>query len=139
MTSRAYAALFVVAVTAAVLITFVGGRRPRARIEPTAAAPAGPPVAVRAEVREGAIVPERTTVPLGSHVTVHARNAGAARHTLVLAGYDDRVAPAQIGPRDSVTFAFVADRPGEDFVWLIDTRPAGVFAVAGSHLVEGHR
>ena len=33
----------------------------------------------------------------------------------------------------------IAERDWRNFAWTIDGRPAGRFAVQGSHLVEGHR
>ncbi len=138
MSVRAYIVLFGVAIAAALVLTVVG-RRPRAPIAERVEAPAGPSVSVRIAVRAHGVLPPRTRVPLGARVTLHARNADAVARTLALSGYDDRVSRTTIAGQDSVTLTFVADRPGDDFAWLVDAEPAGVFAVAGSHLVEGHR
>ena len=33
----------------------------------------------------------------------------------------------------------LADRPGDDFAWIVDGAAVGRLVVQGSHLVEGHR
>jgi hypothetical protein len=58
---------------------------------------------------------------------------------LALAGYEDRLAIPALSPGATWSGEFIADRPGEDFAWLLDGVPAGRLAVTGSHLVEGHR
>jgi hypothetical protein len=59
--------------------------------------------------------------------------------TLRLAGYQDRVSLDSLAAGETRVVEFLADRPGEDFTWLIDGRPSGWFLVTGSHLVGGHR
>ena len=51
----------------------------------------------------------------------------------------NRPAAAPLAPGAGWTGEFLADRPGEDFAWLLDGEPAGRLTVTGSHLVEGHR
>jgi hypothetical protein len=64
---------------------------------------------------------------------------GAATARLTLAGYEDRLDIPALAPGAGWTGQFLADRPGEDFAWLLDGQPAGRLTVTGSHLVEGHR
>lgn len=110
--------------------------------------PAAPPVAeavvrpdrhVSVVIQGASLEPARTTVPKGARVTVTVGNRDRVPRTVGLLGYEDRVAPASVAPGSSATLRFSADRPGSDFAWLVDGHPAGVFAVSGSHLVEGHR
>jgi hypothetical protein len=136
--ARAYVMLFVIALAGAAVLLAVG-RRPHERGPARASAPAAPLEDVRVTLHARGTTPDRLTVRLGARVTAHARNADGGAHTLSLAGYDDRVGVVTIAPRDSATLVFLADRPGEDFAWLVDGQPAGVLVVAGSHLVEGHR
>jgi hypothetical protein len=58
---------------------------------------------------------------------------------LALAGYEDRLDIPPLDPGTVWHGEFHAERPGEDFPWLLDGRPAGRLTVAGAHLVEGHR
>lgn len=103
--------------------------------------PAPAPAPARAEVTleidsASRLAPERSVVPLGADVTLHVRNQSARARLLALAGY-----PVSLGipARGDAAVEFRADRPGDDFAWLLDGTPAGKLAVAGSHLVEGHR
>jgi hypothetical protein len=111
-------------------------RAPRATAAPVAAAPAHD---LALELRDGAIVPDPVAVPKGARVRLTVRNAGRAPVRLALAGYEDRVAVDALAADSTWSVAFTADRPGEDFPWMADGRPAGRFQVTGSHLVEGHR
>jgi hypothetical protein len=58
---------------------------------------------------------------------------------LTLSGYEDQVPIPPLLPDGRWTGAFLADRPGEDFAWVLDGIPTGRFAVTGSHLMDGHR
>jgi hypothetical protein len=138
MSGRAYVALFLIALAGAAGLLALG-RRPHARATAHVSAPVAPLLTVRLTVGARGTTPDRVTVRLGSRVEAHLRNVDAAPHTLSLAGYEDRTGAVTIAPRDSATLAFLADRPGEDFAWLVDGQPAGLLVVAGSHLVEGHR
>jgi hypothetical protein len=66
-------------------------------------------------------------------------NAGTAAATIALPGYEDRLTVPRLEPGAQWSGGFLADRPGDDFAWVVNERPAGRFLVAGSHLVEGHR
>jgi hypothetical protein len=64
-------------------------------------------------------------------------NRGSKVRTLSLASYEEHVHLA-VPPGKLASVAFRADHPGSDFAWLVDGEPAGMLAVSGSHLVEGH-
>jgi hypothetical protein len=100
--------------------------------------PARPRVAVGLTVEHGVVSPEVSMVRKGFrvHLTVLNRDRGAIRFALT--GYEERVTAAQIAPDSTWSMAFVADRPGDEFEWQVDGRPAGRFIVLGSHLEEGH-
>jgi cupredoxin-like protein len=91
------------------------------------------------EIAGGRVAPERVEVPKGASVTVEIINRDPAARHLALLGYEGAVSPAALPPGGAATIRFDADRPGSDFAWLVDGKPAGTFAVLGSHLVEGHR
>ena len=83
--------------------------------------------------------PAHGPVPAGRQVRLVVRNAGGDTADLRLAGYEDRVRVPAIAPGETRQVSFLADRPGDDFTWLVDARPCGRLSVTGSHLVEGHR
>jgi hypothetical protein len=58
---------------------------------------------------------------------------------VALAGYEELLPPRRIAPGETWSAEFVSSRPGDDFAWLVDGRPAGRLRVTGSHLEEGHR
>ena len=80
---------------------------------------------------------QRRLIKAGFEVTL--ANEGGRFLTVTLAGYEDRVPPAPLGPGATRTVTFLADRPGEAFAFLVDGEPSGRLAVTGSHLPEGHR
>ena len=126
-----------VAIGAVALALFASAPKPTPRLTPvTAAAPAE---SLGIEIVSGAVRPERTAVAKGSAITLAVRNRDDVPRRLSLAGYEDRLPSDAIPARETRIRQFTADRPGEDFVWLVDGAPAGIFAVAGSHLEEGHR
>jgi hypothetical protein len=71
-------------------------------------------------------------------VTVTVENRGPGTRTIALAGYEEQVHLA-VPPGGTARVTFRADRPGDDFAWLVDGEPAGTLAVSGSHLIEGHQ
>jgi len=75
----------------------------------------------------------------GAGISIVGWNRDAVTVTLSLAGYEDRLAPRALARGARWDTTFIADRPGEDFAWLLDGKPAGQLTVTGSHLVEGHR
>ena len=126
-----------VAIGAVALALFA--RAPRHAPRPIPTTPPAPAESLNLEIVGGAVRPERTAVAKGSAVTLAVRNRDDIPRRLSLAGYEDRLPSDAIPARDARVVQFTADRPGEDFVWLVDGAPAGIFAVAGSHLEEGHR
>ncbi len=134
---RAYGAL--VAVTLALALAIVSlARLPRRDAAPVPATPASPVVALALDLAGGSVVPAVSAVPKDHRVRLEVRNRGRTPARLALAGYEDRVS-ATIAAGETLRVEFLADRPGEDFPWLLDGSPAGRLSVTGSHLVEGHR
>jgi hypothetical protein len=134
---RPYVLLLAAALAAGVLLGLVARRPGRG---PIASLPApAPQIELELVVDDGGLRPGAVSVPQGRSVDLRVRNASARAIRLTLAGYEDRVRLPSLGPGQSERTAFLADRPGEDFAWLVDGRPAGRFHVSGSHLVEGHR
>jgi hypothetical protein len=135
-----YLGLAIAVVVLAATLTLLG--RPR-RAEPPATAAAPTPVAVlELAIEGGRVAPAMASVPKDARVRLHVdvrAGRGARDVRLSLAGYEDRLAIPELAPGSSWTGEFFADRPGEDFAWLIDGVPAGRLAVTGSHLIEGHR
>jgi hypothetical protein len=72
-------------------------------------------------------------------VTLSIVNHGTRAVGIELSGYGDRVHVTGLAPGATWEGEFLADRPGDDFAWLLDGRPAGRLEIRGSHLVEGHR
>jgi hypothetical protein len=134
---HAYVALFAVVLVAAIGLT-LAGRRGSVAPRPEAVEAARPVTNVNVVIENGSVTPARTTVQKGHdvHLRIESREARDVR--VELSGYTDRVS---VGLAAGAVWegAFPADRPGEDFVWLIDGTPSGRFDVSGSHLVEGHR
>ena len=46
---------------------------------------------------------------------------------------------AEVPGKASARAEFTADRPGDDFAWIVNGIPAARLTVSGSHLIEGHR
>ncbi|HET7498703.1 MAG TPA: cupredoxin domain-containing protein [Candidatus Eisenbacteria bacterium] len=136
---KRYGLLALVVLAGAALI--LAAARPRS----AAVAPRAVPANARAErtlslvVQGGAVLPARIEVPKGAAVLVRVENRDPSAHQFSLLGYESAVSPAALSPGGAATVRFTADRPGSDFAWLLDGKPAGVFLVQGSHLVEGHR
>lgn len=88
-------------------------------------------------VTPGHVTPTEYAVPVGTRVRLAVLGAGRDTVQFALMGYEDHVALA-LPPGATRTLEFDADRPGEDFAWLVNGTPAGRFRVTGSHLVTGH-
>ena len=114
-------------------------RAPKPTPKPVPATAPAPAESLRLEIAGGAVLPERTAVAKGTAITLAVRNRDDVPRRLSLAGYEDRLPSDAIPAREARVLRFTADRPGEDFVWLVDGAPSGVFTVAGPHLEEGHR
>jgi hypothetical protein len=90
------------------------------------------------EVADGVVSPANASVPKDHRVSLEIVNHGAHAASVRLAGYQDRVG-VDLAPGATTRIEFLADRPGEDFPWLVDGRPTGRFVVAGAHLAERRR
>lgn len=115
------------------------GQAPQRERSRVAERPEAPVISISLEIRDGSVAPPSIEVPKDWRVRLEVRNRGHAPARFGLAGYEDRLRPDKIAPGASWSAEFLADRPGEDFAWLIDGEPAGRLGVTGSHLVEGHR
>jgi hypothetical protein len=135
---RRYLALFALVVVLAAALTALGRPRPR---EVPGAEPAieAPVIDLRLEILGGQMTPAVAAVAKGSRVRLHVDHRGERPARLTLAGYQDRLAIPVLAPGAVWTGEFLADRPGEDFAWLLDGEPVGRLTVTGSHLVDGHR
>jgi hypothetical protein len=97
-----------------------------------------PIVSVRLEIRGGTIAPAFVRVPKGARIALVVANEDRREARISLPGYEDRLAPISVAPGSTWSGSFVADRPGDDFAWMLDDRPAAKLEVEGSHLVDGH-
>ncbi len=135
--SRRYLALAAGVAVIALALAFVG--RPRPASAPPHAAPAPVVAEVTVTIADGLVTTRPAAVPVGRLVRLRVEHRGGDGTRLALAGYQDRLAIPPLSPGGDWSGEFLADRPGDDLPWLLDDRPAGRFAVTGSHLVEGHR
>ncbi len=134
--TRRYGILFVVMVGIA-LVAIAVSRLPRASRSVANAVEAAEPLAL--DVFQDRVVTTPAVIPVGSRVELTVVNHTMATARVELAGYEDRVSHPGLGPDSTWTTAFVADRPGEQFAWIVNGEPRGRLDVTGSHLVEGHR
>ena len=103
------------------------------------AAPAIPVATLRLAIEGGAITPESGAVPKDHQVRLSIENRDSDTVRVTLAGYQDLLPPGRVAPGETWSAVFLSTRPGDDFAWLIEDRPAGRLRVTGSHLEEGHR
>ncbi len=134
---RPYLLLAAAVVVLAFVLTALG--RPRRAEAPRPARTAAPVVELTITIKAETVSPAVTSVPKGHRVRLRVEHRGATTARLALAGYEDRLDIPPLAPGTVWTAEFLADRPGEDFAWLLDGQPAGRLTVTGSHLVEGHR
>lgn len=132
-----YSLLLLGVIAAAVLVTLLQ-RLPDHPTVQRMSAPTPVRAAVTVVIRDGVVGPGLATVPKGDEVALRVENHEPHDVRLELAGYEDAVS-VRIAAGTAWNTSFIADRPGDDFAWLLDGEPAGRFAVSGSHLVEGHR
>ena len=136
--NRSYLWLFVAVIALALVLTALG--RPRAHApERLPTAPLPPRIELAIGVSDRLVSPAITAVPRGSQVRLRVDYRGTRPGHLALSGYEDRLRIPELSPGTVWRGEFLADRPGEDFAWLLDGEPAGRLSVTGSHLVEGHR
>jgi len=132
-----YLGLFVLFLMIAVVLPAIRrASRPAAPAPP--ASSTAPVVTIRIEIADGVVSPANASVPKDHRVSLELVNQGAHATSVRLAGYEDRVA-TELAPGATARIEFLADRPGEDFPWLVDGRPTGRFVVAGAHLEERRR
>lgn len=136
--SRRYLALFAGVVALAALLAALGRPRP-APPERNTERPAAPVVDLAIGVLDGHVRPAMSAVPKGSRVRLRVDFRDPEPARLSLAGYEDLLSIPPLAPGTVWTGEFTAERPGDDFAWLLDGEPRGRLAVTGSHLVEGHR
>jgi len=134
---KRYGMLLAISVVITIALTAIV-KRPRA-LAPRPIAAAIPEFTLRLTLQPGAVMPHRSVVPKDHRVRLIVLNRGHQSLTLTLAGYEDRLGSRAIAAASLWDTSFVADRPGEDFAWLLNGEPAGQLSVTGSHLVEGHR
>lgn len=92
------------------------------------------------ELIEAGMVPYRLQVPKDSEVHLVVRCApNAIDGVLTLTGYEDQVGRVDVGPGVSRELVFVADRPGDDFAFVLGDRVLGRLHVTGSHMEADHR
>ena len=135
---RRYAWIFLVALVGAGVVSVLL-RVPRAAEVPRETTAPVDTVRVTIEVEADRIVVSHRAVDTGQAVALEVTNRAAVSQRLRLSGYEDRVDSGDLAPGATWRGAFLADRPGEDFAWLVAGRPVGRLDVRGSHLVEGHR
>jgi hypothetical protein len=136
--SRAYRNLAIAVMLAALLVAVLARHPQRVTTQPSRTAIAQS-VQIALQIRHGAVTPDPTHVPKGRLVELTIVNHEPGPVRLTLAGYEDRVDTQAIASGATWSGSFLADRPGQEFAWLIGGRPAGLFAVTGSHLEEGHQ
>lgn len=136
---RPYLWLALAVVAAAAVVTALGRAPAGRRSEGTAPAAVERTAQVALRIRGDSVSPGLVRVDAGARVRLTVSNAGDRSTALTLPGYEDRVLVPELEPGKSWTGEFLADRPGEDFAWSVNGKPAGRLVVAGSHLVEGHR
>ena len=134
---RRYGILFVVAAVLSIVVFNLGGRL----AVPPRLAPAAQPdsVAVTLTLTDQGVEPPLVTVPKDQRVVLTIVNHRRLASGVSLQGYQDAFMAGILAPGATWHGSFVADRPGEDFAWIVEGEPTGRFIVQGSHLVEGHR
>jgi hypothetical protein len=138
---RRYLGLLVVTLALALALTLWG--RTAARKIPAGgiieSVPIRPVELVLVIGPDGAMAPASVSVEQGTVVLAILTNTGHGSVVVELPGYEDRLTAVRIEPGVTWRGEFLADRPGDDFPWLVNGTPAGRLRVAGSHLIEGHR
>jgi len=135
---RRYGMLLAVLVALGALLARVGTHR-AAAVAAGAAPHAVATVHLPVRIESAGLTPARASVAAGTHVELSIENATPRTVRVALSGYEDRVTLAALAPGGRWTATLVADRPGDDFAWLVDGAPTGRFVVTGSHLVDGDR
>ena len=134
---KRYGILFVVAAALSGILYSLAGQRVApsrlvAQTEPDS-------VAVTLVLTDQGVEPSVMTVTKDHRVALSIINHRRLAAGVSLQGYQHAFAAGIIAPGTSWHGSFIADRPGEDFAWMVEGEPSGRFIVKGSHLVEGHR
>ncbi|HKA23609.1 MAG TPA: hypothetical protein VKF80_01375 [Candidatus Eisenbacteria bacterium] len=137
--TRPYVFLFAAILVCGVTLALVRGPHSAAPDRATLASPTAAAETLALVVSDGAVTPAAASAPKGARVLLGVTCGGKAAIQLALAGYEDRLRVPRLEPGESWQGSFVADRPGDDFAWLVNGKPVASFRVTGSHLVEGHR
>ena len=136
--NRRYGWVLIAALAGAVLVSvLLRLPRPVATTAPTPVAAHG--VDFGLTVFNGWIEATTDSIEAGSAVTLSITNHASTPQRVRLAGYEDRVDTGEVLPGATWRGVFIADRPGEQFAWLVNDQPMGRLDIRGSHLVEGHR
>lgn len=138
---RRYLWLLVASAAVALILTMWGGTRKSRSLAPDATQDTWVrPTEIEIMIGpDGGMTPASIRVEKDRRVLASLTNAGHRPARVEIPGYEDRFAAVTIDPGVTWRGEFLADRPGEDFAWLVNGKPAGRFVVAGSHLIEGHR
>ncbi|MFN2370795.1 MAG: hypothetical protein ABR506_06520 [Candidatus Krumholzibacteriia bacterium] len=104
------------------------------------AAPPPPPVhRAEIELTAAGMVPPKLRVPKDHELRLLVRAApDAPEGVLTVSGYTELVDGVGIGPGLAREVAFLCNRPGDDFAFVLGGRTVGRLEVTGSHLEEGH-
>jgi hypothetical protein len=135
---KRYVVLLAIAALMSLLVVHAG-RTWSPRGSRAATAPAPDSLVVAIALTEAGVSPALVTVPKDRRVVLTVFNHRRLAAGISLQGYQDVVSPGILAPGATWHGSFLADRPGDDFRWMIEGEPAGRFVVVGSHLVEGHR
>ena len=114
-------------------------RMPQRAVARTAAPAQVDTLAVAVDVFADHVETQPQTFAVGRTVALTVTNHRAAPLRFALTGYQDCVPAAAIAPNAPAHITFIANRPGDQFAWLIDGSPMGRLDIRGSHLVEGHQ
>jgi hypothetical protein len=135
---KRYVVLLIALIVVAVAVGLVK------RSQHGATAPAAPAVATLTALDltitpDAHLEPATMTVKKDTHIALSVTNHYHRAMSLTLMGYQDRFRVMQVAPDSTWRGTFIADRPGEDFAWVLEGAPAGRLVVTGSHLIEDHR
>ena len=136
---RRYLVFVMVLAVVATALAILGPPRSRGRSGASPASAAAPAQDLTLIVRGGTIEPTLVAVPKGTRVRVRIENRQVHIARVALSGYEDRLPVPALAGGAEWSGEFLADRPGEDFAWVLEGRPVARLAVTGSHLEEGHR
>jgi len=135
---KRYALLFFIGVLAAIVLSLIP-RLPHRATRPAVAPERAAPISMTVDVYPDRVTTMPSTIPVGRKVALTVVNHTPKAVHLKLAGYEDVVDSNEIDPDSNWTLTFDADRPGEQFAWIVDGEPRGRLDILGSHLIEGHR